>query len=66
MRHQGGEQYRLTFRAAPSEVPPVQRVKALLKHAGRALQLVCVEAVDCTPKLPQPAAGCRLPEKSGA
>jgi hypothetical protein len=50
--HMGGEVVRLTFRAGPADVPVWSRVRALLKHAGRTLQLKCVEAVNLTPKLP--------------
>jgi hypothetical protein len=50
--HMGGEMVQLTFRAEPAEVPVWPRVRALLKHARRTLQLRCVEAVDVSPKLP--------------
>ncbi len=62
MREHGGELVRLTFRAEPAEAPVWQRVRALLKHAGRALQRRCVEAVAVTPQLPLPTAAVTAPE----
>jgi hypothetical protein len=47
--HQGGEEYELRLRAAPGEVPPAQRLKALLEFAGRHLGLRCVSCADVTP-----------------
>jgi hypothetical protein len=51
-RTDGQPIYRLTLRAKPDRVPAAKRVAQLLKHAGRYLGLVCVEAVEVKPPAP--------------
>jgi hypothetical protein len=40
--------YVLTFEALPDAVDPIQRLKALLKRAGRDLKLKCTSVRDIT------------------
>ncbi len=47
-------EYHLTFRALPSSLPAIQRVKALLKRALRSYELVCT---GCRPALPDEDGG---------
>jgi hypothetical protein len=41
-----GERFVLTFEAAPADVPACVRIRRLLKHAGRVLQLRCVGVAE--------------------
>ena len=65
MRHQGGEQNRLDLTARPGDVPPVVRLRHVLKALLRSYGFRATAVKETTPKLPQAAAGCRVPEKSG-
>jgi hypothetical protein len=48
--------FRVEFRAQPSEVPAIVRIRRLLKYAGRVLGLVCVDLAEipsaASPPLP--------------
>jgi hypothetical protein len=46
--HQGGEKFELVFEAQASDVPPIARVKQLLKAALRSWRLRCTSARDVT------------------
>jgi hypothetical protein len=52
MTHQGGERVELIFVAQRSDVPPMARVKGLLKAALRTWGLRCLSVKDVTPPLP--------------
>jgi hypothetical protein len=41
--------YTLTLRAEPSSVPPILRLRRLLKIAGRYLGLKCIDVTETTP-----------------
>jgi hypothetical protein len=48
----GGERVEIVFEAQPSDVPPMTRVKGLLKAALRTWGLRCRSVCDVTPELP--------------
>jgi hypothetical protein len=47
-RHKGGERYELVLVAQPGEVPPIVRLRHLLKLALRGLRLKCVSVREVT------------------
>jgi hypothetical protein len=51
-RFQGGEEYLVRLRARPSTVPPLARVKQLLRAARRTNGLRCRSVHDVTPRPP--------------
>ncbi len=46
--HAGGEKFELTFEAQASDIPPIARVRQLLKAALRSWRLRCTSARDVT------------------
>ena len=56
-RHPGGQELRLTLRVQPADVPWPNRVRSLLKFAGRALGLKCLRVEDMTPTASQTLSG---------
>jgi hypothetical protein len=52
-QHQGGEEFELRFIAMGSDVPPISRVRQLLRAALRSWRLRCTSARDVT-KYPDP------------
>jgi hypothetical protein len=57
MKHQGGEEFDVRFRAMPSDIPVPARLKQLLKTAGRAFGLRCVNVAAVPPGLRQDEPG---------
>jgi hypothetical protein len=55
-RHQGGETYLLEIRALPSSVPPITRLRRVLKSLLRAYDFRAVHARETTPAVEAEAA----------
>jgi len=51
-RYQGGEEYTLTIRALKSDVPPINRLKLVLKGLLRAYEFRCTRITETTPGVP--------------
>src|SRR5262249_8184269 len=54
MRPEPRPTWLLTIEALPADTPAIIRLRALLKHAGRALRLRCIKVVEAPPVLKDP------------
>jgi hypothetical protein len=56
-RHQGGESYRLEIVALSDDVPPINRLRLILKGLLRTYRFRCTSIAETTPRPEQAIAG---------